>query len=45
MLCNLGRREEGLAAGQEAVDLYRRLAQTRPNAYLPDLAKSIFLTS
>jgi hypothetical protein len=37
-LSNLGRREEALAASQEAVDIYRRLAQTRPDAFLPDLA-------
>ena len=37
-LSNLGRREEALAASQEAVDIRRRLAQTRPDAFLPDLA-------
>jgi tetratricopeptide (TPR) repeat protein len=37
----LGRREEALAASQEAVDIYRRLAQTRPDAFLPDLASSL----
>src|SRR6201993_2792457 len=40
-LSNLGRREEALAASQEAVDIYRRLAQTRPDAFLPDLASSL----
>jgi hypothetical protein len=35
------RREEALAASQEAVDIYRRLAATRPNASLPDLAMSL----
>ncbi|HWN52788.1 MAG TPA: tetratricopeptide repeat protein, partial [Xanthobacteraceae bacterium] len=40
-LGNLGRREEALAASQEAVDIYRRLAQTRPDAFLPDLASSL----
>ena len=40
-LSNLGRREEALAASQEAVDIYRRLAQTRPDAFLPDLAMSL----
>src|SRR5260370_39228819 len=40
-LSNLGRREEALAASQEAVDIYRRLAQTRPDAFLPDLAASL----
>jgi tetratricopeptide (TPR) repeat protein len=37
----VGRREEALAASQEAVELYRRLAQTRPDAFLPDLASSV----
>jgi tetratricopeptide (TPR) repeat protein len=41
MLSNLGRREEALAASQEAADIYRRLAQTRPDAFLPDLATSL----
>jgi hypothetical protein len=40
-LSNLGRREEALAATQEAVDIYRRLAQARPDAFLPDLATSL----
>jgi tetratricopeptide (TPR) repeat protein len=40
-LSNLGRREEALAASQEAVDIRRRLAQTRPDAFLPDLATSL----
>jgi TIR domain/Tetratricopeptide repeat len=40
-LFNLGRREEALAASQEAVDIYRRLAETRPDTFLPDLAKSL----
>jgi tetratricopeptide (TPR) repeat protein len=40
-LSNLGRREEALAASQEAVDIYRRLGQTRPDAFLPDLASSL----
>ena len=33
--------EEALAATQEAVDISRRLAQTRPDAFLPDLARSL----
>jgi tetratricopeptide (TPR) repeat protein len=37
-LSNLERREEALAATQEAVEIYRRLTQTRPDAHLPDLA-------
>ncbi|MGJ4890352.1 tetratricopeptide repeat protein [Bradyrhizobium sp. HKCCYLRH3099] len=40
-LSNLGRREEALTANQEAVDIYRRLAQSRPDAFLPDLAMSL----
>ena len=40
-LSNLGRREEALAASQEAVDLDRQLAAARPDAFLPDLAGSL----
>ncbi len=40
-LAALGRREEALAAAQEAADLYRELAQARPEAFLPDLAMSL----
>ncbi len=40
-LSALGRREEALAAAQEAADLYRQLAQARPQAFLPDLAMSL----
>ena len=40
-LGDLGRREEGLAASQEATATYRRLAQERPDAFLPDLATSL----
>ena len=40
-LSNLGRREEALAASQEAVAIRRRLAETRPDAFLPDLATSL----
>jgi tetratricopeptide (TPR) repeat protein len=40
-LSRLGRREEALARGQEAVDIRRRLAQSRPDAFLPDLAMSL----
>jgi tetratricopeptide (TPR) repeat protein len=40
-LSDLGHREEALAASQEAVDIRRRLAQTRPDAFLPDLASSL----
>ncbi len=38
---DLGRREEALAAAQEAVDIRRRLAAARPDAFLPDLASSL----
>ena len=41
LLSDLGRREEALAASQEAVDLYRQLAAARPDAFLPDLAMSL----
>ncbi len=40
-LSNLGHREEALAASQEAVDIRRRLAQTRPDAFLPHLTNSL----
>jgi tetratricopeptide (TPR) repeat protein len=40
-LSKLGRREEALAASQEAVDLYRQLAAARPDAFLPELARSL----
>ncbi len=38
---SLGRREEALQAAQEALDIYRRLAQDRPDAFLPYLATSL----
>ena len=38
---DLGRREEALAAAHEALDIYQRLAQSRPDAFLPDLAMSL----
>jgi tetratricopeptide (TPR) repeat protein len=37
----LGQREQALAATQEAVDIRRRLAEARPDAFLPDLAMSL----
>jgi len=37
----LGRREEALAAAQEAVAIRRQLAQQHPEAFLPDLAMSL----
>ena len=40
-LSALGRREEALAATQEAADLYRGLAQAAPQAFRPDLAGSL----
>ncbi|MFD0890522.1 tetratricopeptide repeat protein, partial [Streptosporangium algeriense] len=40
-LGDLGRREEGLAAGEEATGVYRKLAQAHPDAHLPDLAASL----
>jgi tetratricopeptide (TPR) repeat protein len=40
-LGDLGRREEALAAAQEAADSYRRLAAARPDAFLPHLAMSL----
>jgi tetratricopeptide (TPR) repeat protein len=40
-LCDLGRREDALAAALEARDLYRALAAARPDAFTPDLAVSL----
>ena len=40
-LSELGRREEALAASEEAVAIWRRLAKERPDAFLPDLAMSL----
>ncbi len=40
-LSDLGRREEALTAAQEAADLYRVLARSRPEAFTPDLAGSL----
>ncbi|WP_218509742.1 toll/interleukin-1 receptor domain-containing protein [Variovorax sp. dw_308] len=36
-----GRREDALAATEEAVQVYRGLAQARPDAFLPNLATSL----
>ena len=44
-LSDLGRREEALAASQEAVDIRRQLAAARPDAFLPDLARSVSVLS
>jgi hypothetical protein len=41
-LGRLGRREDALAAIEEAVTAYRRLAEDRPDAFLPDLARSLW---
>jgi tetratricopeptide (TPR) repeat protein len=40
-LADLGRREEALAASEEAAAIYRQLAEARPDAFLPDLATSL----
>ncbi|MEU1883367.1 tetratricopeptide repeat protein, partial [Streptosporangium sp. NPDC020072] len=40
-LGDLGRREEGLTAIEEATAIYRKLARTHPDAHLPDLATSL----
>ena len=40
-LADLGRREDALAAIEEAVDAYRELAAARPDAFPPDLAMSL----
>jgi len=40
-LSALGRREAALAAIEEAVAIQRRLAEARPDAFLPDLAASL----
>jgi tetratricopeptide (TPR) repeat protein len=40
-LSALGRREEALAAASEAAEICRRLAETRPDAFLPNLASSL----
>ena len=41
MLSEIGRREDALVAAEEAVDLHRRLAAERPDAFTPDLATSL----
>ncbi|MFG3701386.1 tetratricopeptide repeat protein [Micromonospora sp. NPDC047620] len=40
-LADVGRYEDGLAAIEEAVEVYRELAQARPDTFLPDLAMSM----
>ena len=41
MLKDLGRIEEALAAAEEAVRLFRALADSRPDAFTPNLASSL----
>ena len=38
-----GHREPALQAAQEAVDLYRELAAARPDAFKPNLARSLIV--
>ncbi len=40
-LSALGRRQEALAAADEAAGLYRKLAEANPDAFPPDLANSL----
>jgi hypothetical protein len=40
-LKTVGRLEEALAAGREVAAVFRRLADARPDAFLPDLAMSL----
>ncbi len=40
-LSEVGRREDALPASEEAVQLFRALAETNPTAYTPDLALSL----
>ena len=40
-LANLGQAEDALTAAQEAVGIYRELAEARPDAHRPDLALSL----
>ena len=40
-LSAVGRFEEALAAVEQATDAYRSLAETRPDAFLPDLSRSL----
>src|ERR687896_682723 len=42
-LADLGRREQALAAINEAVEVYQQLAEARPDAFLPDLARSLLV--
>ena len=40
-LAELGRREDALAATEEAVAIYRELAAARPDTFLPNLARAL----
>jgi len=40
-LFSLGKHEKALEAAQEAADIYRKLAEEDPQAFLPDLATSL----
>jgi tetratricopeptide (TPR) repeat protein len=40
-LAGLGRREEALAAIEEATGIYRQLAEAHPDTFLPNLAASL----
>jgi len=40
-LSDIGRHEEALVAAQEAADIYRKLAEKNPQAFLPNLAASL----
>ncbi|MFJ6154278.1 tetratricopeptide repeat protein, partial [Micromonospora profundi] len=40
-LANMGRREQALDPAEEAVTIWRRLAEDNPDAYLPNLAMSL----
>ena len=44
-LSELGRWEQARAADEEAVSIYRELAQDRPDAFLPELARSLRIQS
>ncbi len=41
MLSDLGRRGRSSGGGKEAADIYRKLAENNPQAFLPDLATSL----
>ncbi|MFD9240420.1 tetratricopeptide repeat protein [Streptomyces sp. NPDC059556] len=43
-LGEMGRREEGLAAAQEALTIRRTLAETNPSLFGPDLQASLDTT-